>query len=94
VGRIAQSVGINVETVMADIASGRTLATVKQEHIRFAESHAVWGVPTFIVGSVAVFVRLLDRPKSTQDATQTVERILANIGWDNLNEFKHTSVPR
>jgi len=36
----------------------------------------------------------LDRPKSTQDATQTVERILANIGWDNLNEFKHTSVPR
>jgi 2-hydroxychromene-2-carboxylate isomerase len=94
VGRIAQSLGINVETVMADIASGRALETVKQEHTRFAESHAVWGVPTFIVGSAAVFVRLLDRPKSTQDATQTVERILANIGWDNLNEFKHTSVPR
>jgi 2-hydroxychromene-2-carboxylate isomerase len=94
VGRIAQSVGINVDAVMADIASGRTLETVKDEHTRYAESHAVWGVPTFIVGSAAVFVRLLDRPKSTQDATQTVERILANIGWDNLNEFKHTSVPR
>ena len=58
-----------------------------------AESHAVWGVPTFIVGPAAVFVRLLDRPKSAEDATNTVERILANIGWDNLNEFKHTSVP-
>jgi hypothetical protein len=94
VGRIAQSVGINVETVMADIASGRTLETVKDEHTRYAESHAVWGVPTFIVGPAAVFVRLLDRPKSAEDATNTVERILANIGWDNLNEFKHTSVPR
>jgi hypothetical protein len=51
-------------------------------------------VPTFIVGPAAVFVRLLDRPKSAEDATNTVERILTNIGWDNLNEFKHTSVPR
>jgi hypothetical protein len=27
-------------------------------------------------------------------ATSTIDRILENIGWDNLNEFKHTSVPR
>jgi 2-hydroxychromene-2-carboxylate isomerase len=27
-------------------------------------------------------------------ATSTIDRILDNIGWDNLNEFKHTSVPR
>ncbi len=94
VGQIAKSVGINVAAVMADIASGRTLETVKNEHTRYAESHAVWGVPTFIVGPAAVFVRLLDRPESAEDATQTIERILAIISWDNLNEFKHTSVPR
>jgi hypothetical protein len=27
-------------------------------------------------------------------ATTTVDRILENIAWDALNEFKHTSVPR
>lgn len=91
---IAASVGVEVARVEADIASGRPLAVVKALHTGYASSHQVWGVPTFVVGNSAVFVRLLDRPKNDQDAIETVERILVNIGWDNLNEFKHTSVPR
>jgi hypothetical protein len=49
----------------------------------------------FIVGDKAVFVRLLDRPNGDgAQAIATVERILDNIEWGILNEFKHTSVPR
>jgi hypothetical protein len=55
----------------------------------------VWGVPTFVVGDKAVFVRLLDLAAGNAAlAIDTVERILDNIDWDILNEFKHTSVPR
>jgi hypothetical protein len=52
-------------------------------------------VPVFIVGAKAVFVRLLDRPNGDASlAVSTIERILDNVEWDILNEFKHTSVPR
>jgi len=54
----------------------------------------VWGVPVFIVGDKAVFVRLLERPNGDAAlATRTIERILDNVSWSALNEFKHTSVP-
>ena len=52
-------------------------------------------MPTFIVGDAAVFVRLLELPAGdSQLAIATVERVLDQIGWSNLNEFKHTSIPR
>jgi hypothetical protein len=58
-------------------------------------SHEVWGVPTFVVDDKAVFVRLL---RTAEDdgalAIATIERILENIAWPILNEFKHTSVPQ
>ena len=91
---VAVEVAVDVDEVRADIATGRPLAIVKAEHSGYANTHAVWGVPTFVMGNAAVFVRLLDRPKSDQDAITTIERVIENIGWDNLNEFKHTSVPR
>ena len=58
------------------------------------ETYSVRGVPTFVVGDSAVFVRLLRTsggdPKTAID---TINRILDNIDWPVLNEFKHTSVP-
>jgi hypothetical protein len=52
-------------------------------------------VPTFVVGDAAVFVRLLDLPGGDAAvATEAVERILDQIAWSSLNEFKHTSIPR
>jgi len=87
--------GVDVDAMWAEVDSGRPLATIKDEHTSYGRTHSVWGVPTFIVGSKAVFVRLLDRPMGDAKlATSTIDRILDNIGWDNLNEFKHTSVPR
>jgi len=49
----------------------------------------------FIQDDKAVFVRLLDRPNGDEAlARRTIDRIIENIAWDSLNEFKHTSVPR
>ena len=42
-----------------------------------------------------MFVRLLDLPQGDAGvATESIERILDQIGWSSLNEFKHTSIPR
>lgn len=87
--------GIDAAAVFAEVDSGRPLASIRDEHTRYARSHDVWGVPVFIVGNAAVFVRLLDRPEGDEAlARHTIERILDLIAWDSLNEFKHTSVPR
>lgn len=94
ISEVASEHGVDVEAVRRDLATGRPLGIVKAEHSGYVNTHAVWGVPTFVMGDSAVFVRLLDRPRSDQDAITTVERVIANIGWDSLNEFKHTSVPR
>jgi hypothetical protein len=43
-----------------------------------------------------VFVRVMDRPgEDAAQATRTIERTLDLLtGWPELNEFKHTSIPR
>lgn len=86
--------GADVEAAWAEVSSGRPLATIEKEHTGFSVTHDVWGVPTFIVGDKAVFVRLLDRPADSAEAASTVERILDAIDWPMLNELKHTSIPR
>jgi hypothetical protein len=92
---VLAAAGADVDAVWAEVDSGRPLVTVEKEHTAFVESHDVWGVPTFIVGDAAVFVRLLELPDGDgQLAITTVERVLDQIAWPNLNEFKHTSIPR
>ena len=54
---------VDDDAVFAEVASGRPLATIKAEHTAYAASHDVWGVPTFIVGDQAAFVRLMNRPE-------------------------------
>jgi hypothetical protein len=88
-------VGIDADVVFDEIASGRPLLTVKDEHTAAAADHTVWGVPTFVKDDQAVFVRLMAR--SSGDAAlsrSTIERVVDLLGWPNLNEFKHTSIPR
>ena len=46
-----------------EIDGGDPLATVQAAHEAAAKDHHVWGVPTFIVGDQAVFVRFMDRPE-------------------------------
>ncbi len=91
---VVTDAGADAEAVWAEVASGRPLATIEKEHTEAVGTHDVWGVPTFIVDERAVFVRLLEHPADTAEATATVERILDTVDWSHLNEFKHTSIPR
>ena len=87
--------GVDADAVLASIATGEPLATVRREHEAAVAAHEVWGVPTFIAGDSAVFVRLMERPADAADARRTVERIMDMVeGWPELNEFKHTSLRR
>jgi hypothetical protein len=87
--------GVDADAVFARIASGEALATVRDEHTTWVKSHDVWGVPTFITGDNAVFVRFMHRPEGDGKlARTTIERVVDLLEWSDLNEFKHTSIPR
>jgi protein-disulfide isomerase len=91
---VLKALDIDADVVFAEVASGRALATIKAEHTAYAASHDVWGVPTFIVGDRAAFVRLMHRPAGDGEvARRTIERAVDLLGWPDLNEFKHTSIP-
>lgn len=87
--------GVDLDAAWEFVDSGRALATIEKEHTAFVESHNIWGVPTFVVGDQAVFVRLLEPAGGDAElAIRTVERVIDQITWSDLNEFKHTSIPR
>ena len=82
------------EAVWTEVDSGRPRVQVRDLHTGYAQSHDVWGVPTFIVGDHAAFVRLMHRPDGDPAASRRdIERIVELLSWPQLNEFKHTSIP-
>ena len=90
--------GIDVDEVFAAIEEGTLLKQIRTEHEAAVEQNNVWGVPTFISGDEAVFVRLMDRAPEGTDAEKSrrsVERVVELLdGWPELNEFKHTGIKR
>ncbi len=92
--KVVVDAGVDAEAAWAEVASGRPLTTVRAEHTAYVASHDVWGVPTFIVGDAAVFVRLMRGANGDSAfAIATIERVLDDIDWPILNELKHTSIP-
>jgi hypothetical protein len=90
-----QAVGVDVDRVFDEIATGKPLQTVREEHESTVGEHGTWGVPTFAVGDQASFVRLMHRPQGDgAGATRTIERVLDLLDWPELNEFKHPRLPR
>lgn len=89
---------VDVDEVFASIDDGTALKQIRSEHEAAVEQHNVWGVPTFIAGDEAVFVRLMDRsPEGTDPAVsrRSIESIIGLLDeWPNLNEFKHTGIKR
>jgi hypothetical protein len=87
--------GVDADAVFDEIATGKPLLQVKAEHDDAVERAKVWGVPTFIVGDQAAFVRVMHRPDGDgAEARRTIDRVLDLLAWPDLNEFKHTSIPR
>ncbi|MEI7622269.1 MAG: DsbA family protein [Actinomycetes bacterium] len=86
---------VDPDPIFAEVATGRPLEIIRDEHTAAARDLDVWGVPTFMTESHAAFVRLMDMPTDATDARQSVERIVAMLAdWPSLNEFKHTSLDR
>ncbi|MDQ6837180.1 MAG: DsbA family protein [Actinomycetota bacterium] len=96
IAEVVAGAGVDAAQVMADIDDGWPLETFRKEHVTAVDELEVFGVPTFIAGGQAAFVRLLERPLGDPDvARSTIERILSLLqGWPELNEFKHTRVGR
>ncbi len=86
--------GVAPDDIWSAVDDGSALATVRDEHTAQTKDHEVWGVPTFIVGDQAVFIRFLERSDGDGKlAIDRVDRVLELIAdGANLNEFKHTSL--
>ena len=94
ISEVLEAAGVDPAAVWEAVDGGSPLTTVEKEHVASDQEHSVWGVPTFVVGDRAAFVRLLERPVDGADAVTSVERVLDLLDWQGLNEFKHTSIPR
>jgi 2-hydroxychromene-2-carboxylate isomerase len=81
--------GLNADAVAAEVASGRPLKTLAAEHTEMVDNFAVFGVPTFIEGDEAVFIRFMERGR-----VDDLERALDLLQWGRLNEFKRTKIAR
>ena len=93
---VVAEVGVDRAALLETVASGVPRKTVREEHDAAVAEHTVWGVPTFVMGDQAAFIRLMERPARSEIAgAAAVDRILDLLeGWPDLNEFKHTALPR
>jgi hypothetical protein len=96
VARVLDGAGVDGAGVLGEVDAGWPLELLAKEHTEEVERWAVFGVPTFISGEDAVFVRLMNRPAGDSAlATTTIERVLDLLtGWPELNEFKYTRILR
>ncbi len=88
--------GVDPDVVFAEVARGAAVKAFQREHEQAVSEHEAFGVPTLVAGGQAAFVRLLHRPAGDVElARSTVERLLdLVVGWPELNELKHPSIPR
>jgi DSBA-like thioredoxin domain len=88
--------GADAEAILDEVDSGWPAKLVRDEHEQAVADLGIFGVPTFVIGDRAVFVRLMDRPDG--DGTRgrdRIERVLDLIqSHPELNEFKYTRIAR
>ncbi len=91
-----ESAGVPAAEVLAEIEKGWPLDTVRKEHEKVVSDYEVFGVPTFIAGDDAVFVRFMTRPAGDPGRARDVVERAVDLLRDHpeLNEFKHTRIPR
>lgn len=96
VRRALEDAGVDPDVVLPEVEAGWPRDAVRRAHEEAAQRHAVFGVPTFVIGDQAAFVRVTSRPGEDSGlAIETVDRILDLVeGHPSLNELKHTAIPR
>ena len=88
-GEAATGAGLDLSALKEEVWSGRPLKTLATEHTEAVERWSVFGVPTFIAGEEAVFIRFMERGR-VDDLVRAVDL----LDWSRLNEFKRTRIPR
>jgi hypothetical protein len=95
VSNVLAPLGVDMAKVAADVASRRPHDVIAASHKEFDRFEA-FGVPTFVVNDDATFVRYMSEPSS--DPALSVELITSLLAMmttrADLNEFKHTQLPR
>lgn len=87
--RVCDEVGADAGEIADRVATGQPLNELSASHTEAVKRWSVFGVPTFIYGDEAVFVRLMER-----HSVDDVDKVLDMLEWTRLNEFKRTTVPR
>lgn len=95
ISNVLAPLGVDMAKVAADVASRRPHDVIAASHKEFDHFEA-FGVPTFVVNGDATFVRYMSEPSG--DPAQSVELITTLLDMmtsrSDLNEFKHTRLPR
>jgi predicted DsbA family dithiol-disulfide isomerase len=86
---VVASVGLDVDGVRKVVDTGRPLEALAAEHTEAVDRWSVFGVPTFVAGDEAVFIRFMERGR-----VDDLERTLDLLDWTRLNEFKRTKIAR
>lgn len=81
--------GADADAIAEVVAGGAPLEALAADHIEAVGEWNVFGVPTFLAGDDATFVRFMSRGD-----VDDLQRVLGMLAWSNLNEFKRTTVPR
>jgi hypothetical protein len=91
---VLSPLGVDMERVKSDVASRRPHAVIGESFKTFEKVDA-FGVPTFVVGGDATFVRYMKPPTGDAQASiKLIESLVTLIATQpELNEFKHTRLP-
>jgi DSBA-like thioredoxin domain len=91
---VLQTQGVDPEEIFGAIADGWPRDAFRKAHEAAVAEHAVFGVPTFIAGDDAVFVRVMSRPKGdAQVSLSLIDRVIGIlVEHPELNEIKHTRI--
>ena len=86
--------GVDMDKVRNDVASRRPHQVIAQSFKLFAKVEA-FGVPTFVIGNDATFVRYMNGPSSdAQESIAVIDSLVSMMAnQPELNEFKHTRAP-
>ncbi len=91
---VLAATGVDLARVFADVESRRPHKVIGTSFAEF-ERYEAFGVPTFVVGNDATFVRYMVPPTDRPDESVALIESLVNLmtNQSSLNEFKHTTLP-
>jgi predicted DsbA family dithiol-disulfide isomerase len=89
-----EEVGVDIDLIFDDVSSRRPHKVIGESFIDF-ERYEAFGVPTFVVGDDATFVRYMELPTGDGSASVALIESLVTLmsSQSALNEFKHTQLP-